>query len=227
MKRITALLAAGLMGTALTAQAQSPFNTGPYVGLGFGATLSESTVSVGTVNPLVADIRPTGPSFAGLLGFNFRLGSLGLGVEGEYDKNNWEGKSTTTGLTQTENSVKIDKGTRIRGRIGYVGKETFWFFAAGVSKADSTVHLESRSFPGDTSEATASLKGKNWGVGFEYAVGEGSIEKNFIVRVEYIADKFDAHTYTMPFSQNVLFSPRTVDEIKANTIRAVIAYNFF
>jgi len=47
------------------------------------------------------------------------------------------------------------------------------------------------------------------------------------VRVEYIADKFDAQTYTMPFSANVLFSPRTVDEIKSNTVRAVISYKFF
>src|SRR4051812_7919741 len=96
MKRTFAFLAAGLMGIALTAQAQSPFNTGPYVGLHVGSTLSETTVTpVGATGTGTFDLRPTGPAFGGLLGFNLRMGGLGLGIEGELNKTKLDSTTNT------------------------------------------------------------------------------------------------------------------------------------
>ena len=226
VRQLCSLFAAAFsVMVAFSAHAYDRFNL--YGGLHFSSTLGETEVTPSLGAGEKFDLRPTGPSFGGLLGLHLRFGWFGLGGEGEISKLRWNGTTVTrVGGSVTETELEMDQGTRMRARLGVHTGNFFIFVAGGGSEADSQMNLQSLNSPGQTSRASETLKGSNVGLGFDYAAGEGSLEKRFRLRVEYIMDTYDGTIYRTS-RPNPFFVDRRIEDITAHTFRTVVMFTFF
>ncbi|WP_349962571.1 outer membrane protein [Rhizobium sp. ZPR3] len=198
----------------------SPFTwTGFYVG-GYagGAFATNKLKSFGGSTSV--SLSPDGFTGGGLVGFNYQIGSVVFGGEGEFGYDGWEaGKNylNARGGTRHAESEGSYIG-RVRGRVGYALDNLLLYTAGGVSFADDKV-TQTNNFVGVSNSITKDFVGWNVGAGAEYA-----FTPNWIGRLEYIYDGFGKKTYDFQ-SLPGTFANRRVG-LDQNTIRVALSYKF-
>ncbi len=152
---------------------------------------------------------PDGWLVGGTIGFNFQVGSMVLGVEGDYDATSITG-SVSCPLTFTCESSNTWLAT-VRARLGYAGFDNWMPFITGGA-AFGNIKVSNTAF------ASAEKTGTGWtaGAGIEYA-----FLPNWSVRAEYLyvdLGSFDCGIACGVVSDNVSFT--------ANLGRIGINYRF-
>jgi outer membrane immunogenic protein len=181
--------------------------TGFYVGLnaGYGFGTSKWTDPVGT------NIKPKGGLFGGTLGYNYQVGSIVWGLEGDFDWSGVKGSVICQPLTTCE--VNNRWLSTFRGRLGYAFDR--WLPYLTVGGAYGSIKSTATTSGGSVLE-TASKSQLGWtgGVGVEYA-----FLGNWTAKLEYLyvdLGHFDAGV--APFATTVSF--------KENIVRAGLNYKF-
>jgi outer membrane immunogenic protein len=141
---------------------EAPYNwTGFYVGINGGGAWGHSTWS----NPAgTADADPSGGVVGGTLGYNYQMGQVVFGVEGDIDWSNIRG-STSTGICtggtcETRNSWLATA----RGRIGYAFDRVMPFVTGGAAFGDI------KATPVGLGSETTTNVGWTLGGGAEFAI---------------------------------------------------------
>ncbi len=163
---------------------------------------------------------PGGFTAGGLVGFNYQIDPVVLGVEGEIGVDAWKQSGAfLNGNGNTRNATS--EGTyagRIRARLGYAAADFLFYAAGGVSFADDRV-TQTNPDLGVSNSIRKDLVGWNAGVGVEYA-----FNKNWTGRLEYIYDNYGKSVYDFQ-SLPGGFANRSVS-LERNTIRLGVAYKF-
>jgi outer membrane immunogenic protein len=138
--------------------AYAPYNwTGFYVGLNGGGDFSHSNWgSVGSINL-------SGGVVGGTVGYNYQIGQVVLGAEGDVD---WSGISGT-GITATcplGCTTSNSWLSTIRGRVGYAADRFMPYITGGA--AFGNIAASSPGLPG----ASTTNAGWTLGVGIEFAI---------------------------------------------------------
>lgn len=102
--------------------------TGPYVGISGGYGWGNSDFSGGGGND------PTGGIFGATLGYNWQMGALVTGIEGDMS---WSGLKDSSGGFRTENNWL---GT-VRGRLGYNAGTWMPYITGGLAVGDIDAHI--------------------------------------------------------------------------------------
>ena len=227
MKFITVAAAAFLFSPAVALAADpqvapeaSPFTwTGFYVGAYTGGSFGSNDLDNFGGSSSVS-LSPDGFTLGGLAGFNYQVGSVVFGGEGEFGYDGW--KKSSDYLNARGGTREIEsKGSyigRLRGRLGYAADNLLIYSAAGVSFTNDKV-TQTNPFNGVSDSIDKALTGWNIGVGAEYAFAS-----NWTGRLEYIYDDFGKKDYDFQALSGG-FANREV-HLKQNTVRVALSYKF-
>jgi outer membrane immunogenic protein len=182
--------------------------TGFYLGInaGYGFGTSSWSAVPGT------SIKPTGFMVGGTLGYNYQVGSMVYGLEGDFDWSGVKGSvSCGAGLVNCETS-NTWLGT-FRGRLGYAFDRWLPYLTAGGAfgnvKATASVPIL-----GAAVSTSKTQIGWTVGAGLEYA-----FLSNWTAKIEYLyVDLGSFDTGPAPFVNNVSF--------KESIVRAGLNYKF-
>jgi outer membrane immunogenic protein len=179
--------------------------TGFYVGLnagyGFGTSKWSDTVSA-------ASVKPKGGLFGGTLGYNYQVGSVVWGLEGDID---WSGVKGSTACAPLSTCEVTNRWlSTFRGRLGYAFDR--WLPYLTVGGAYGSVKATETS-GGLVASVSKNQLGWTGGVGVEYA-----FLGNWTAKLEYLyvdLGKFDDGV-----------APVTTVTFKENIVRAGLNYKF-
>src|ERR1700674_1998453 len=134
---------------------------------------------------------PTDGVVGGLLaGYNWQFsGPLVVGIEADIGWTNAHGIGSFQAVT-TPNSYDIRWTSHAVGKGGYASGSWFFFATGGVSIADLNVFMP-QQIPSMTCGGI--YTGFSVGAGVEYA-----LNRNLLVRLQYIYDDFGSKSYVMP-----------------------------
>jgi outer membrane immunogenic protein len=181
--------------------------TGFYVGLNAGYGFGTSNWS----DPPATSIKPKGALVGGTIGYNYQVGSIVYGVEGDWDWSGVKGSvGCPTGLATCETSSTWL--ATFRARFGYAFDRWLPYFTAGG--AYGNVKATYTPVIGPVVSTSKSQLGWTAGVGLEYA-----FLGNWSAKIEYLyvdLGSFDAGV--APLTNNVSF--------KENIVRAGLNYKF-
>jgi outer membrane immunogenic protein len=221
-KSLGITLAALVVASALPAHANDAAASGFYIGVNGGVVGASATVTPNTgANSESYSVGMSGATGGAMIGYLNRAGRLSFGVEAELASMDVNGDDTTVvGGSRTKTELQLDRGARIRLRLGGgLGQRWFVYGAAGLSQANSKMTLTSLSTPGQTASASERLTGANFGIGGEYAIA-----RHLIARVEWVYDFYGSTTYSMNRS-NPFFADREAD-FAVFTLRAALSLKF-
>jgi outer membrane immunogenic protein len=180
---------------------------GVYIGVngGYGFGTAKWTPSGGSANSVSAN----GGIAGGTLGFNYQVGALVMGVEGDFD---WSGINSSTagnvcvvtGNCQTGNTWL----STLRGRAGFAADRVLFYGTAGGAFGNE--QLTSGSVTNTRTQA-----GWTAGAGVEYA-----IDRNWTAKVEYLYVNLGTATCTTACA-----TPTSV-ALTDNLIRVGVNYKF-
>ena len=182
--------------------------TGFYAGINGGYGFGTSSWS----DPVGTSIKPKGALFGGTLGYNYQVGSLVYGLEGDFDWSGVKGSADCVpGLITCETRNRWL--ATFRGRVGYAFDRWLPYITGGG--AYGNVRATATDFTGIV-VATESKSQLGWtvGAGLEYA-----FLGNWTAKIEYLyvdLGNFDAGV--APFATNVNF--------RENIVRAGLNYKF-
>jgi outer membrane immunogenic protein len=184
------------------------FYLGANGGYGFGTTQWTDPSTPGPAGT-TGSFKTKGSVFGVTAGYNYQLGSVVLGVEGDYD---WSSiKGTTTSATcpgcETSNSWLAT----FRGRVGYAFDRWLPYLTGGLAYGD----IKATNL--GVSETTTKM-GYTVGAGLEYA-----FLSNWSAKIEYLYVHLNDGSCNVPCG-----SPVTPIDVKFNTnlIRAGLNYKF-
>lgn len=186
--------------------------TGFYVGLDIGYAWQNAR-AVNTVfgpAPLVLSPSPKGAIGGGFLGYNYQLGSIVVGVEGDIEGS---GVSASGPF-----GAKLSQNVRgsVRGRLGYALDRALFYATGGVTIGDVTFSAPGFPFP-IAGGASTTRAGWNAGGGLEFA-----FTPNWTGRVEYRYSDLGTATFAAPAA----LVPANAVRIRDNAVRAGVAYKF-
>jgi outer membrane immunogenic protein len=182
--------------------------TGFYVGLNAGYGFGTSTAT-GTIT---GSVKPKGALFGGTLGYNYQVGSLVYGIEGDWD---WSGVKGSVGCPAGIATCDISNRwlATFRGRIGYAFDRWLPYFTAGGAYGSVKASYSDPTVPISFSTSKSQL-GWTAGVGLEYA-----FLGNWTAKIEYLyVDLGNFTAGVAPLTSTVSF--------KENIIRAGLNYKF-
>ena len=170
-----------------------PLWTGPYLGVGIGfqsANGDQSENGPGAwpaaVGPLYSNsFTHTSPFVSVYTGYNYQLGNIVLGVEGDVGFSALQQNNIGLGGLQTKFSSDWDASVRLR--LGYAVDKFLFYGTGGLAIAEGTFGLD-----GFTSSHTH--LGWTAGAGIEYA-----LSPNWIGRIESRYTSFEKETYATPY----------------------------
>ncbi|MBV8472765.1 MAG: porin family protein [Hyphomicrobiales bacterium] len=167
--------------------------TGFYIGVNGGGAFANGGRDFG---------NPNGGEVGGTVGYNYQLGQIVLGVEGDWD---WAGinKNGVNAVGPYKNNV--DDIVTARARVGYAIDRTLLFVTGGYAGADEQI-----KFPGLASNSTW----RNGGVvggGVEYA-----FTNNISAKVEYLYAPFG--------NEQTLLGEKS--DLNLSLVRAGVNYKF-
>lgn len=181
--------AADMPVKAVSAPIIAPFSwTGIYVGVqGGGAWGRSNETFFGTPNTAIfagtQNYDISGGALGGVLGFNYQMGSIVLGVEGELNWANINGSSgvVNTGLGDTYYSRVNSYGT-VKGRIGYAWDRSLFYVNGGGAWGRVRHEYNAALNGGAANSFSATNNETGWtiGAGWEYAFAP-----NWSARLEY------------------------------------------
>ena len=181
--------------------------TGFYAGINLGYGFGTSNWDV---LPTM-QIKPKGFLVGGTLGYNYQMGSIVLGIEGDVDWSNVKGSvDCAPGFTcDTSNSYLAT----FRGRIGYAFDRFLPYFTAGGAYGDIKASVSLPAF-GLTASSSKSQLGWTAGAGIEYA-----FLGSWTAKLEYLyVDLGSFNAATAPVVNNVTF--------KESIVRLGLNYKF-
>jgi outer membrane immunogenic protein len=164
----------------------------------------------------------------GQVGYNWQVGQLVLGLEGDMSGSAIEAKlgadATASGIGSLSASAgtKLDWFGTVRGRLGYVIRPDIMIYgtggwAFGHTTSTATVTLT----PGGTFSASASNDKSGWaaGAGIEYAIAPFMTFKTEYLYVDLGTDQL--------FSTTIFGAPVSVSEqTRIHTIKAGLNFKF-
>jgi outer membrane immunogenic protein len=181
--------------------------TGFYVGINGGYGWGTSDWTFPAVSP-----KPKGGLFGGTIGYNYQVGSLVYGIEGDWDWADIKG-DVACGVIATCETKNTWLAT-FRGRLGYAFDRWLPYVTGGGAYGNVKATI-SAPIVGAVTSASSSQLGWTMGVGLEYA-----FLGNWTAKLEYLyvdLGSFDTG-FTTPIPDNV--------SLKENIIRAGLNYKF-
>jgi outer membrane immunogenic protein len=178
--------------------------TGLYAGMnvGYGTGTSEW-------ESLALDVKPKGMTYGVTLGYNWQVGSMVFGIEGDYNLSDMKASATCAVVfaCETENTWFAT----FRGRLGYAFDRFMPYLTGGG--AYGNIKTSINTVPPLSSDE--SKFGYTFGAGLEYA-----FLGNWTGKVEYLYLNLGSHDngFTAPIANNVDFS--------ANIVRVGLNYKF-
>jgi outer membrane immunogenic protein len=181
--------------------------TGFYAGINAGYGFGTSNWSISPT----ANNKPTGFLVGGTLGYNYQVGSIVYGLEGDFD---WSNVKDTVdcapGVTCGTSSNWL---ATFRGRIGYAFDRWLPYITGGGAYGNVKATV-SAPIAGLTGSSSSSQFGWTFGAGLEYA-----FLGNWTAKIEYLyVDLGSFDTGPAPVVNNVSF--------KENIVRAGLNYKF-
>jgi len=154
----------------------------------------------------------------GLLGgYNYQLGNLVLGVEGDFI--GWTvGKIRYTAITGDFITAYSKWGGSIRGRLGYTADRALFYVTGGAAFVSNETSIPTTSFSigGDGTRL-----GWTVGGGLDYA-----ITNNWFTGIEYRYSQYEAKTFTYPIPIVNLGFVGFKQELSNNQVTARLGYKF-
>jgi outer membrane immunogenic protein len=196
MKR---LLASALFvaATSVPAYAQDVWN-GPYIGADVGYSSGTSRTDFSNGAPTLGT-DPSGAVYGGLLGYDFRMDDIVLGVEGGLEGANVTGSaSSTAGITSTARTTQDHLQGSVRGKIGFVfDPAMFWgdtmIYATGGAEFGH-FRLQGGPFPPPPCCGREKSKtGWSVGAGLDHVICDGTS-----LRFEYLYSDYGAMIEPLP-----------------------------
>jgi outer membrane immunogenic protein len=181
--------------------------TGFYLGINGGYGWGNSDWSaVPTANN-----KPKGGLIGGTIGYNYQVGSLVFGFEGDIDWSDVKGDAAcAAGITCTTKNQWL---ATFRGRLGYAFDRWLPYITAGGAAGDVKASVSAPLF-GVTGSSSNTQIGWTVGAGLEYA-----FLTNWSAKIEYLyVDLGSFDTGPAPLVNNVSF--------KENIVRAGLNYKF-
>jgi outer membrane immunogenic protein len=196
--------------------------TGFYVGgeLGWIRTDPDYTtgaVLLGTPFLISATTGKDGLSYGILAGYNYQVGSVVLGVEGDFE--GWTvGKIRYTSITGDFLTAHSKWGGSVRGRLGYAVDRALFYVAGGAAFVSSKTSIPTTgiSIGGDDTRV-----GWTVGAGIDYA-----FTNNWFTGVEYRYSQFESKSFDYPIPVLNLGTIGLKQDLSNNQVMARIGYKF-
>jgi outer membrane immunogenic protein len=180
--------------------------TGFYVGINGGYGWGTSDWS----GAPTANNKPKGWLAGGTLGYNYQVGSIVWGLEGDFDWSNVKGNATCAAgvVCSTEDRWLAT----FRGRIGYAFDRWLPYITGGGAYGDVRANITVPAF-GIAATSSSDQLGWTVGAGLEYA-----FLSNWSAKIEYLYVDLGSFNSAAPLVNNVSF--------KENIVRAGLNYKF-
>lgn len=200
-----------------------PFSwTGFYLGgeLGWIRTdpvYTTGAVLLGTPFVVTAATGKDGLSYGGLAGYNYQMGNVVLGIEG--DLQGWTvGKIRYTAITGDFLTAHSKWGGSIRGRLGYAADRFLLYVSGGAAfiSSETSIPTTGISFGGDDTRV-----GWTVGAGFDYA-----FTNNWFTGLEYRYSQYQNKSFVYPIPILNLGVVGLKQELSNNQVNARIGYKF-
>ena len=200
-----------------------PFSwTGFYLGgeLGWIRTNPEYTTGallLGAPFVVSSASDKNGLTYGLLGGYNYQVGNLVLGVEGDFI--GWTvGKIRYTAITGDFITAHSKWGGSIRGRLGYAADRALFYMTGGAAfvSNETTIPTTGISIGGDGTRL-----GWTVGGGIDYA-----ITNNWFAGIEYRYSQYEAKTFTYPIPILNLGFVGFKQELNNNQVAARLGYKF-
>jgi outer membrane immunogenic protein len=196
--------------------------TGFYIGgeLGWIRTDPEYTTSavlLGTPFVVSAASNKNGMSYGVLAGYNYQMGNVVLGVEGDFE--GWTvGKIRYTAITGDFLTAHSKWGGSVRGRLGYAVDRVLLYVAGGAAfvSSETSIPTTGISIGGDDIRA-----GWTVGAGLDYA-----FTNNWFTGLEYRYSQFQSKSFVYPIPILNVGMIGLKQDLSNNQITARIGYKF-
>ncbi|HEY6833075.1 MAG TPA: outer membrane protein [Pseudolabrys sp.] len=170
-------------------KAPAPFSwTGFYVGGNVGYGWGRASLDGG-----VASLSPKGVDGGVQLGYNYEVGQVVFGLEGDFQFADHKDSISASGGGATETlEAKSDWFSTARGRIGFAFDRFLPYVTGGVAFTHTKVNEELTAAGGLFASASADKTSTGYAIGggLEYA-----IDRNWSVKGEYLHLGFGSQTY--------------------------------
>ncbi len=199
------------------APAWAGFYIGAHAGYGWG------NFEASDVDPLFRALidenlnhKPDGGVFGGQVGYNFQVGNIVFGVEGDGSYATIRGSTRYDfpllgGTFVDQQTSKIESMFTARGRLGYAFGPAMVYVTGGYATAEA-----SSTFTASLFGQSLSTSDRSWHSG--YTVGGGveyKLAQNWNARVEYLYSDLGEKNHTVePF------------KLEMNVVRAGLSYQF-
>jgi outer membrane immunogenic protein len=196
--------------------------TGFYLGgsLGWIQTSPDYTtgaVLLGTPFVVSSASSKNGLSYGVLGGYNYQMGQLVLGIEGDFTGST-VGKIRYTAITGDFLTAHTKWGGSIRGRIGLAADRALFYVTGGAAfvSNETSIPLTGISIGGD---------GTRWG----WTVGAGldyAITNNWFTGIEYRYSQYATKNFIYPIPVLALGLIGFKQELSSNQVTARVGYKF-
>jgi outer membrane immunogenic protein len=196
--------------------------TGFYLGgeLGWIRTDPEYTtgaVLLGTPFLVSATTGKSGLSYGVLAGYNYQVGSVVLGIEGDFD--GWTvGTIRYTSITGDFLTAHSKWGGSVRGRLGYAADRALFYITGGAAfvSNETSIPTTGISIGGDDTRV-----GWTVGAGIDYA-----FTNNWFAGFEYRYSQFESKSFVYPIPVLNLGTIGLKQDLSNNQVTARIGYKF-
>jgi outer membrane immunogenic protein len=174
-------------------------------------------VLLGAPFSVTASSDKNGLTYGILAGFNYQIGQLVLGVEGDFQ--GWTvGKIRYTAVTGDFLTAHSKWGGTIRGRLGYAADRALLYVTGGAAfvSNETSIPTTGISIGGDDTRL-----GWTAGAGLDYA-----FTNNWFAGIEYRFSQYQAKTFVYPIPILNLGLVGFRQELSSNQVTARIGYKF-
>jgi outer membrane immunogenic protein len=160
--------------------------SGAYVGVWAGVACMDGTATdtIANTEYLLAGCGGKG---GGLVGYNYQIDSLVLGVEADYG---WGGQIAKNPDPAVAIAYKLNNIGTVRGRVGYAVDDTLLFVTGGLAYASGELSGLAGPAPSVPFSLDKSYMGWTIGGGVEQAITD-----NFHLRMDYLYTHMGTKTY--------------------------------
>lgn len=182
------------------------------------------------------ELKPSGFTGGGQIGYNFAMSGLIVGVEGDFnyldaDDSRQTGQIQVPNFAPTyafTNTVSTDWWATIRGRLGVVvAKDTLLFATAGVAFAEvegSTSIFSATTGFSKAGSGSSTLTGYTVGGGGEFALA-----RHWSLKVEYLYTDLGDFSFDTRYRTGSTFpgySETVTQDLEFSTVRGGLNYRF-
>jgi outer membrane immunogenic protein len=201
----------------------APFSwTGFYLGGEIGWIRTDNNYSTGALllgAPFLVTSASSkdGLTYGILAGYNYQMGQVVLGVEGDFA--GWTvGKIRYTAITGDFLTAHSKWGGSIRGRLGFAADRALFFVTGGAAfiSNETSIPTTGISVGGDDTRV-----GWTAGAGIDYA-----FTNNWFTGLEYRYSQYQAKTFVYPIPILALGLVGFKQELSSNQVTARIGYKF-